>query len=310
MRGIDRFELMNKVASELQARMTFDDIARYVSSFGIPIPEISGSYGSKRVYAKDLLSQASEQTIIQIADELEIAHNYTVARAGTVTESKYWEPNHFRLFLSHLSSFKATAAKLRSSLRKYAISGFVAHQDIEPTKEWEDEIEAALFSMDALVAVVTPGFVESKWADQEIGVAIGRSLLVIPVMREAVPHGFMAKFQAVNGDGKSVREVSGAIFDSLVSSNQTRSRMLTCLVDATVLETTENAAISKLQILQSVASLPGAFLERLRDGAARSQTFQRSPVLKGRLDAFLQNRGIAASATQAPEPLSDDEIPF
>ena len=31
MRGIDRFELMNKVASELQARMTFDDIARYVS---------------------------------------------------------------------------------------------------------------------------------------------------------------------------------------------------------------------------------------------------------------------------------------
>ena len=46
----------------------------------------------------------------------------------------------------------------------------------------EDEIEAALFSMDALVAVVTPGFVESKWADQEIGVAIGGSLLVIPVI--------------------------------------------------------------------------------------------------------------------------------
>ena len=86
--------------------------------------------------------------------------------------------------------------------------------------------------------------------------------------------------------------------------------MLTCLVDATVLETTENAAISKLQILQSVASLPGAFLERLRDGAARCSNIPAFPCSQGAVGCNLQNRGIAASATQAPEPLSDDEIPF
>jgi hypothetical protein len=50
------------------------------------------------------------------------------------------------LFLSHLASLKVTVGKLKLSLRKYAISGFVAHEDIDPTKEWQDEIEAALFS--------------------------------------------------------------------------------------------------------------------------------------------------------------------
>jgi len=43
--------------------------------------------------------------------------------------------------------------RLQSSLRRFGISAFVAHVDIDPTKEWQDEIEAALFSMDALAAI-------------------------------------------------------------------------------------------------------------------------------------------------------------
>lgn len=45
-----------------------------------------------------------------------------------------------RLFISHVSAIKADAASLFDELRAYGISSFVAHQDIEPTKEWEDEI--------------------------------------------------------------------------------------------------------------------------------------------------------------------------
>src|SRR5262249_9008605 len=161
-------------------------------------------------------------------------------------------PNHFRLFLTHLSSFKDTAAGLRNSLRRFAISSFVAHEDIEPAKEWQDEIEAALFSMDALAAVITPKFVESKWADQEIGVAIGRGTVVIPIMREATPHGFIGKFQGVNGKGKTILQVATAIFDVLLASRQTRSRLLACLVDTTSLELNETVALAKLDVIESV----------------------------------------------------------
>ena len=48
-------------------------------------------------------------------------------------------------------------------------------------KEWETEIESALFSMDVLVALLTDGFHDSNWTDQEVGVAIGRKIPVVPV---------------------------------------------------------------------------------------------------------------------------------
>jgi hypothetical protein len=310
MKAIERFELVSKVARELQARMTYDDINVYLNNCGVTAKAKRGSYDSKWVYAKELLGDAPEQTVIRIADELGIPHTYTVVSAGAVTESSFWEPNHFRLFLSHLSSFKATTAKLRVSLRKFAISGFVAHEDIEPTKEWHDEIEAALFSMDALVALVTPKFVESKWADQEVGIAIGRGSLVIPVMREAVPHGFIGKFQGVNGKGKSVLQVATEIFDVLISSSQTKSRLLACLVDTTVLEPNELAALAKLMTLATVADIPKAFLERLRDGAARSQVFRQSILLSSKLEGLLQARGVTPTSAQKVEADTDDEIPF
>jgi hypothetical protein len=310
MKSIERLELISKVAREMQSRMTFEDIDTYLNSCGITARPKRGSYDSKWVYAKELLANAPEQAIVRIADELEIPHTYTVVSAGAVTESKFWEPNRFRLFLSHLSSFKATTAKLRASLRKFAISGFVAHEDIEPTKEWQDEIEAALFSMDALVALVTPKFVESKWADQEVGIAIGRGCLVIPVMREAVPHGFIGKFQGVDGKGKSILQVAIEIFETLMNCSQTRSRLLACVVDSTVLEPNETAAIALLRTLASVSDIPETFLERLRDRAARSQVFQRSALLSSELAALLQAKGITTTPARKAEPDTDDEIPF
>jgi len=310
MKAIERLELISKVARALQARMTFDDIDAYLSSCGVTAKAKRSSYDSKWVYAKELLGYAPEQTVVRIADEFGIPHTYTVISAGAVTESKFWEPNHFKLFLSHVSSFRATTAKLRISLRKFAISGFVAHEDIEPTEEWQDEIEAALFSMDAVAALVTPKFVESKWADQEVGIAIGRGSMVIPVMREAVPHGFIGKFQGVNGKGKSILHVATKIFEVLINSSQTRSRLLTRLVDTTVLELKEIAALARLKTLASVADIPEAFLERLRDGAARSQAFQRSILLSSELEGLLQAKGITPTSAQKAEPDTDDEIPF
>jgi|SRR5580704_677712 hypothetical protein len=96
MKGIERFELVDKIARDLQARMGYEDIDRYLASMGISAKPKSGSYNSKWVYAKELLGSAPTETIIRIADELGIAHNFIVAAARLVTESKFWEPNHFR----------------------------------------------------------------------------------------------------------------------------------------------------------------------------------------------------------------------
>jgi hypothetical protein len=113
-------------------------------------------------------------------------------------QARIWEPNKFRVFLSHKSSVKVNTAALKDSLALFGISCFVAHEDIHPTKEWMDEIESALFSMDALVALMTDDFHDSDWTDQEVGVAMGRSVPIISVkLGRLNPYGFIGRFQAL-----------------------------------------------------------------------------------------------------------------
>jgi len=78
------------------------------------------------------------------------------------------------------------------------VSCFVAHLSIRPTREWQDEIERALFSMDALIALLTKDFQKSNWTDQEISIALGRKVPVIPLKIEKSPYGFIGKIQAIH----------------------------------------------------------------------------------------------------------------
>lgn len=89
---------------------------------------------------------------------------------------QFWTPGAFRLFLSHVSSFRQRTAALRQFLARYRISAFVAHDTIEPGELWQREIEAALRSMDAMAAILTPDFPHSRWTDQEVGCARRRSV--------------------------------------------------------------------------------------------------------------------------------------
>jgi hypothetical protein len=248
--------------------------------------------------------------VLRIADELTIPHTYTVTATKETVEATFWEPHHFRLFLSHLSSFKKTTAVLQAALRRFGISAFVAHVDIEPTREWQDEIEAGLFSMDALVAIVMPGFKESNWTDQEVGVAVGRGVLVIPVIRGLNPYGFIAKYQGLQANGKSVTQVALSIFEVLVASPKTRGRMLTCLVDVTLQSRDETDALAMLARLESLRDLPSAYLERLREGASTALVFAAGQC-RDKLNQLLVKNGLQKltgqeSGTSPP----DDDIPF
>lgn len=89
-------------------------------------------------------------------------------------------------------------AVLKEELKLYGISCFVAHEDIHPTKEWQIEIENALDSMDAFVALLTDGFHDSLWTDQEMGFAFARGVPIVPVKLGKDPYGFIGKFQALS----------------------------------------------------------------------------------------------------------------
>ncbi|MFA5243396.1 MAG: toll/interleukin-1 receptor domain-containing protein [Sulfuricella sp.] len=116
---------------------------------------------------------------------------------------RIWGDVGFRVFLSHKSEVKKETAALKDGLRLFGISCFVAHEDIHPTKAWQDEIENALASMDGFVALMTEGFHDSNWTDQEVGYAVAKGVPIIAVRLGKDPYGFIGKFQALSSSWQS-----------------------------------------------------------------------------------------------------------
>jgi len=112
-------------------------------------------------------------------------------------ENRIWGDG-YRVFLSHKAEVKEKAIDLKNTLALYGVSAFVAHTDICPTKEWQEEIESALSSMECFVALMTEGFHDSFWTDQEVGYALGRGVPMIAVKLDIDPYGFIGKFQALS----------------------------------------------------------------------------------------------------------------
>jgi hypothetical protein len=132
-----------------------------------------------------------------------------------------WDQGFVRLFISHVAKHKKDVSKLKERLASFGVSGFVAHQDVEPSSEWQREIELALDSMQAMLALITPDFHLSSWTDQELGFALGRGILVIPVRIGADPYGFIGKNQAVAGSFDGIPELAAEAVNILIKNSQT-----------------------------------------------------------------------------------------
>jgi hypothetical protein len=102
------------------------------------------------------------------------------------------------VFISYSNVDAHAAAVLRSKLELNDYPCFLAHDDIEATSDWHEEIWKTLHSSHAFVGLVTDDFNSSAFCQQEIGAALALglpSLLVFAGSRKLA--GFAARFQAV-----------------------------------------------------------------------------------------------------------------
>ena len=108
------------------------------------------------------------------------------------------------LFLSHKADRKKEVKDLKDKLEKeYNISSFLAHEDIEPNKKWVEEIEKNLEEMTCLIAIISKGYHESPWTNQEIGFAKARRIPILSIKFENdAPKGFIADKQALSCNWK------------------------------------------------------------------------------------------------------------
>jgi hypothetical protein len=195
-----------------------------LKQFGLPWTDQWGG-GTKEAYVIEMISNANDGPLLELAKHLGVA-----SQLETIIEPTFWTSSSARVFLSHLASMKVATTELRVELSKFGISAFVAHVDIEPTKEWQVEIESALATMDGLIALLAPGFKESNWCDQEVGVAIGRRLPIVSVRLGLDPYGFIGKYQAVQGIGKDHKVLAKELYEIFMLNPSIGPKITSALV--------------------------------------------------------------------------------
>src|SRR5688572_20675489 len=144
----------------------------YTLLIRVPVPVYATVEGDLEKVEEEIKKKVERYTRSETHDFISSVQIQPAAleaiRSVPPAECKFWTAGYFRLFVSHVSKNKRSANLLKTFLQPYGITTFVAHDDIELTKEWPEELEKALLSMEAMVAILAPGFQQSDWCDQEV----------------------------------------------------------------------------------------------------------------------------------------------
>jgi hypothetical protein len=249
----DRVKLIKRLGVAL-GKLDWNELDLTLRQFGLPWSDRwEGS--DREAYAIEHVESAADEKLLELEEYLFPATGPTsgaTSRQAADPGKGLWTPGLFRLFLSHTSAHKKELAALKVALRRRSIDGFVAHEDIKPTKTWETEIERALTSCDALSAYLTPDFPTSNWTDQEVGWCAGRGVPILPIRKGLDPYGFIGKYQAITAGSKDADELAEEIFDLLLDHPEAAPRMASALVNRFAESPSYNAARDNLRLIQRI----------------------------------------------------------
>ena len=126
------------------------------------------------------------------------------------------------VFISYSRRDRPFVARLAQELVDRGRQVWVDTDDIPPTAEWMDEIQAAIAGSDAVLFVLSPAFLASPVCGQELDAAVALNKRLIPVLREAVPAADVpAEVAKRNWIDATSDERFGAAVDDVVTAMDT-----------------------------------------------------------------------------------------
>ncbi|MCW5557912.1 MAG: toll/interleukin-1 receptor domain-containing protein [Verrucomicrobiae bacterium] len=254
-----------------------------------------------RLYPDDHLN---EVTVSPIAPGSSLAGQWIAP--SEVEVRRLWPEGRVRLFLSHVAKYKAAVSNLKDELELFGITAFVAHEAIQPSLEWQREIELALRSMHGLLALITPDFHASHWTDQEVGWALGRGVLVVPVRLGADPYGFAGKVQGNTGDFEQSKGLARAVFETLLTNPQTHGEVRRAFVKAFCESASFNQSILLCAYIPRIADFTDEEKAAMKDACeSNDQLTNAQKVPETIYKAFGKPKKKPAEASQ-----ESDDVPF
>jgi len=138
-----------------------------------------------------------------------------------------------RLFLSYSHTDNSLVGEIKITLENYGLEVFIAHEDIEPSLEWQEVILQELGGTDIFIPIISENFHKSKWTDQESGIAVEKDKFIIPVSIDGyTPYGFLGKYQACKLKTHSSSELADSVSNIVraIASRKTFSNNIAELV--------------------------------------------------------------------------------
>jgi hypothetical protein len=223
MKVSERLAIIKRLAQELNSRYDFYEAATFVRAFIKGFRANQDDYHGTEEMAMFALSEVNESVLGEMINDLGIES--LAAISYQAQPPNVWKDGReFRIFISHISTDKKIAARLRDAFQPYGIKAFVAHEDIEPTLEWQVQIERALHNMEAFVSIHTKGYAHRFWCQQEIGFAVGKGTKIIALRMDEDPTGFISKNQALSRGKKRAEDVATEIDLLLLDDERTKER--------------------------------------------------------------------------------------
>lgn len=146
----------------------------------------------------------------------------------------------------------------------------------------------ALTTCEALIALLHEKFHASNWTDQEIGFAMGRRVPAFAVRLGETPYGFIGRFQAFNGNGKTPGQLARELFECFRKNKQTQHRMSQALV--ALFEESSSFAQAKERVgyLEELEAWEPSFAVRIRAAEQSNSQINGSWGVPGRVEALVK----------------------
>ncbi|ARU44923.1 hypothetical protein CCB81_12530 [Armatimonadetes bacterium Uphvl-Ar2] len=257
--------------------------------------------------------RSTEITSLPISDDSWRGGIARPINASMDETTRLWGEGCFRLFLSHSSSDKSFATRLKDALSPVNINVFVAHEDIEPNLEWQNEIKLALSSCHALLYLASPKANTSVWCQQEVGWALGRGVFVTSYKLKYDPVGFASPLQGWKSARHDLPTVRRELLTMLAKEDRTEPALRIPLVQVLLDADTAGKAIYALEFLNYVKALDKDILKRLQMATFPPKLSEHEEIMQD-ISELLSKHGVVREERRTTDddsdPFSDDFDPF
>jgi len=176
-----------------------------------------------------------------------------------------------RIFLSYQTKKNMQlAGDIKKGLEYWGVDVFLAHEDIRPSRQWRKEIIENIRNCDVFMPLLTKHFRKSEWTDQESGMAVIESKIVIPLSVDATPHGFLADYQAHKLNLEELTRSCERILSALKSNSALEKRIRESFIQSFVNSQTFSEANEKSEFLEEFGPYNKAQVKRILRGCFKN----------------------------------------